>query len=796
MSRLAGPVAGIGVAAVVGAAVLSGRWAPHDPQRIVGAPWTGPAAGSPLGTDVLGRDVLSRLLAGGGDLVTIAVLVGAATAVLGAAGGLLAAWTPRAARIVRHVSAGMLAMPGALVVLVCAVAAPGWLAVLAGMLLLGVPLSARVVYAAAVPLRSSGFVLAAITRGESTAAILGRELLPAVSGTVLADAGLRMVAALQLAVAVHVLGFGPAPPAPDWGLMVRENLPGTALNPLSVLGPALAIAVLAVALTAGLDVLAGWLVPATSAPPMSARAPRRTAADRAVAAASEPDPPAVRLADVSLSDGEFTFACDHLDVRSGEVLGLVGGSGAGKSTLLRLLLGDLRPGLRLDQGELLVQGRAVRFGSAASRRWRRASVGLLAQDPATTLDPLRRVGSAVADGLPGRVSRRERRQRVSAILARLGLPPGVEHRFPATLSGGQAARAALARAVVGDPALLLADEPTSGLDTETAGLVRAEIDRRRRLGLATIVVSHDRRWVHQVADRVLEVADGTVRRATTPTETVRSAAPSLGPVVLRVRGLAVAQPPGAAPLLRDLDLDLHRGEMVALLGPSGAGKSTVLRALCGLHPITAGRVLLHLDGAWQPLPAGGARTSRQRRAMALLGQDPVAELNPAHRLVTAVARPAQVLRGVPVARARREATALLAGVGLGAGFARRRPDSCSGGQRQRAAMARALAGGADVLLADEPTSALDAVTAHALLDLLDEHRGRGLAVLLVTHDGAVADRADRVLVLPGAGGRPADRSRIERRSAHVRPERGSGSDGSTAPAGVTAELAARPRLPG
>ncbi|MEV1009698.1 ATP-binding cassette domain-containing protein [Streptomyces sp. NPDC049881] len=754
--------------AVLAVALSGAYWTPHDPSRVVGVPWGAAEPSHPLGFDDLGRDMLSRLLAGGSRLVAIAVPSGLAASVLGAAAGLLAAWTPRGERVAGQVSAALLAVPGMLVVLVCAVTLPAWAAVLTGMLLLGVPLSARVVHAAALPLRRSGFVDAAVVRGESTPAILLRELLPAIAGTVLADAGTRMVAALQLTVAVHVLGFGPAPPAADWALMIRENLPGAELNPASVLAPAVMITLLAAVLATGLDALAGRLVPGTrgaAAPPRGRPARRTPAQEPGPAGPGTGVTPAVELSGVLLTDGEFTFGCDRFEVRPGEVVGLAGPSGAGKSTLLRLLMGEPRPGLRLERGSLRAAGQDLAPGSAACRRWRRRSVGLLAQDPASTLDPLRRCATLVADGLPPGLPRGERTARVAAVLARLGLPADVARRRPHALSGGQAGRVALARAVVGEPALLLADEPTSGLDAATAGLVLAEIERRRAAGLATVLVSHDLGWLEKAADRVLEVADGTLRaprrRAVPPAGPAASTAAPTDPgqpgegaraPVLRIRSLTPAPYPlSTLTLPYGVDIELRRGELVVLLGPSGTGKSTLLRAVCGLHPAAAGTVELAVGGQWETLATTGARAPRrtagQRRALALLGQHPLGELNPAHRLAGAVARPRRVLYGEPAATARAHAAGLLADVGLTPEQAGRRPGACSGGQRQRAALARALAAGPGVLLADEPTSALDAATAGAVLDLIDEHRRRGLAVLLVTHDETVAARADRVLVL-------------------------------------------------
>jgi ABC-type dipeptide/oligopeptide/nickel transport system permease subunit len=252
--------AAVAVLVLLVAAVLGGpALAPGDPMEPLGAPWSGPDGHHWLGTDVLGRDVLSRLAAGGRGLLAVALPAGLAATAVGAAAGLAAARHRRAGRLVLRTSAGLLAVPGLLVVLVCATAFTAPVAVWAGMLLVGAPLSARVVHATAAPLSGAGFVRAALARGERPAAIVLRELLPAVSGTVLADAGLRVVAALQLTAAVHVLGLGPQPPAADWALMIKENMSGVSLNPASALAPALALALLAAGIAVGLDLTARHL---------------------------------------------------------------------------------------------------------------------------------------------------------------------------------------------------------------------------------------------------------------------------------------------------------------------------------------------------------------------------------------------------------------------------------------------------------------------------------------------------------------------------------------------------------
>ncbi|OLT46093.1 hypothetical protein BJF85_17895 [Saccharomonospora sp. CUA-673] len=429
-----------------------------------------------------------------------------------------------------------------------------------------------------------------------------------------------------------------------------------------------------------------------------------------------------------------------LRVRRGEVVAVAGPSGCGKSTLLRAVLDALPQGLVRTAGTVSWQGSTVGQGTAA-RRWRRRVVGFLGQDPATALHPALPVHRLVSEG-PGSPDHTT----IRTTLELLGLDAdALWRRRPHQLSGGQAQRVALARAVAGRPGLLILDEPTSALDCATLDLV-VDLLTVLRSETATIVVSHDREFTDRITDHVLVL--GEIGRAASNGPAPTTAAPARNrprSAVLSARGLTV---PGhgsrtaSAPLLEDVSLALHAGELTAVLGESGCGKTTLLRALAGLHPYEGG-----LDLKGTPLPARlDARTREQLRAVQLISQSPADALNPAYRVGTTVARAARLAHGLPRAAARTRAREVLAAVGL-SGSDRLLPRELSGGQRQRAAIARALVAEPAVLLADEVTSALDTATAHELLDLLDRLRADGLAVLLVTHDRDVAARADRTLRL-------------------------------------------------
>jgi peptide/nickel transport system permease protein len=243
------------LAAVALAVALVGDLLGGDPLRTVTTPWAPPGPALPLGADGLGRDVLARVLAGGRQLTLVALGSAIVASTLGLAAGLWAGWSASAAaRALRSGADLLLALPLLLVALVAAVRLPGPAAVLVGTVLGGTPLTLRVMADATRGARHAGYVEAALTRGESPVGVAVREVLPAHAGLAAADLGQRTVLAVTLGAALAALGFGPPPPAPDWAVMLRENLTGIGLNPAATLAPALALAVVAgsVAALAGL----------------------------------------------------------------------------------------------------------------------------------------------------------------------------------------------------------------------------------------------------------------------------------------------------------------------------------------------------------------------------------------------------------------------------------------------------------------------------------------------------------------------------------------------------------------
>ncbi|MEJ3746470.1 ATP-binding cassette domain-containing protein [Actinomycetes bacterium KLBMP 9797] len=438
---------------------------------------------------------------------------------------------------------------------------------------------------------------------------------------------------------------------------------------------------------------------------------------------------------------------DHVSftVAKGESVALTGPSGSGKTSTALALLGHLRDGVEHLGGIVTVAGLPALPAPHPALRGHTAAY--LGQDPGLALNPYRRIRTTLLTAL-GRTPRHRRRAAVEDLLTRVALRPDLAERYPHQLSGGQQQRAALATALARQPRLLILDEPTSALDSDTAADIRTELTRVREQGVSLLWITHDLPTVIGAVDRVLALDAGRLVEhtpAALAAPTMPAPAARSGPPVLAVYDVG-ARFPGGPTLFEPVSFQVRPGSGLAVLGRSGTGKTTLARCLAGLHQPTTGSI--QLDG--HRLPADIRRRSRaQRAAVQLVAQDPAGALHPRQDVRTALARPLRLLRGLPTgADLDREVTRLLNAVHLPASFAGRLPAELSGGQRQRVALARALAASPRVLVCDEITSALDPATRDAILDLLDELRTRGLALVIVTHDPHVAQRlAHDTLVL-------------------------------------------------
>ncbi len=472
-------------------------------------------------------------------------------------------------------------------------------------------------------------------------------------------------------------------------------------------------------------------------------------------------------------------------VRPGQVVALIGESGAGKTTVALAALGYARPGTVVRAGRVVFEGHdLLTLPLAALRQLRGRRVAYVAQSAAAALNPARRLGVQVAEGLVvhGLTALGPPRERVLGLLRRLNLPDPerLMRRYPHQISGGQQQRVMLAMAMACAPRLLVLDEPTTALDVTTQiEVLHAIREVIRATGTAAIYVSHDLALVAQMADDVIVMHAGrVVEVGATAGLLVAPAAPYTRRLLGAVRpaprrSLPLAHPAAAAadsgallqvdgvwatygrvglfgsapsPVLRGISCAIAPGETLAVVGESGSGKSTLARVVAGLHAPTTGRVALR---GIRLAPMARRRTREQLRQVQILFQSPELALNPAQRIGDILERPIRFYFDRDAAARRRRVAELLDRVGLEPAYAERRPAELSGGQRQRVALARAFAAEPSVLLCDEVLSSLDTLVAQTILELLKElRRDSGVGYLFISHDLAtVASIADRVAVI-------------------------------------------------
>ena len=462
--------------------------------------------------------------------------------------------------------------------------------------------------------------------------------------------------------------------------------------------------------------------------------------------------------------GARALAEVSLELHPGEVHALIGENGAGKSTLIKIITGVYRP----DGGEVRYLGEPAAFNGP--RDAQAAGISTIYQE--VNLVPMRSVAGNLYLGREptnrlGLIDFRRMHRDARQVLMRYGITVDVRRRV-GELGLGVQQMIALARALSTDARVVIMDEPTSSLEPREVDLLLDVVALLRQQNVAVLYVTHKLNEVFRICDRVTVLRDGR-RVYTGPvagTTRLRLVATMLGRDVDEVRrhgattftdvqrdaaGARVLQAEGLTrrPLLDDVDVDVHAGEVVGLAGLLGSGRTETAEAIFGAHPLDAGTVRVGGASArrrWNPAAAirsGIGMVPEDRAAEGIVG-----ELSVRDNIVLA-ALPRLTTAGL-LSRTRQNE--------IVATFVRRlqikmsSPDQkvreLSGGNQQKVLLARMLCLSPKVLILDEPTRGIDVGAKAEIQALIDELAGLGLGVLLISSElEEIVEGADRVLVL-------------------------------------------------
>ncbi|MCP3404563.1 ABC transporter ATP-binding protein [Bradyrhizobium sp. CCGB01] len=463
----------------------------------------------------------------------------------------------------------------------------------------------------------------------------------------------------------------------------------------------------------------------------------------------------------------------------GEIVGIVGESGSGKTLAARAVMGFIPPAVALASGTIRFDGQDVMAMSGKDLRAMRGSrVGMVFQEPMTSLNPSTLIGRQLDEGLAlhRKLDAPARRALIIDMLKRVGLrdPEGALTAYPHQFSGGMRQRIMLASVMLLKPALLLADEPTTALDAVVQrDVMELMVDLTKANHTAVLLISHDLGMVARYCSRIVVMCQGDVveqgrsedilaRPQHAYTRKLLSAMPHRLPArpppqantpIVSLRDLVVEYPgrqgffrkEAAKRALHGISLDIQPGEVVAVVGGSGSGKTTLGQSIAGLIKPAGGEI--RFNG--KPIAKSEAAYRDYRLNCQMVFQDPYSSLDPRMTIGQLVGEPLRQVAAMTPAERKARVAEVLAEVGLADGFAERYPHELSGGQRQRIAIARAVVRRPSFVIADEPVSALDVTVRAQVLELFDElQKKHGFSCLFISHDLSVVEQvADRVIVM-------------------------------------------------
>nr|WP_325252111.1 dipeptide/oligopeptide/nickel ABC transporter permease/ATP-binding protein [Amylibacter sp.] len=505
---------------------LFAEWlVPYDPlqQDLIGA-LQGPSAAHWLGTDDLGRDVLSRMIFGSRIAVVAAVEATGLAVLIGVPIGLFIGyrggwWDWITMRLVEAI----VSIPGIMVaIVIIAILGTG---LHRAMFALGILYSTsflRLTRSIVLAEREEVYVKSARVIGASSSRILVRHIFLNIAPPLIVQVTLTVGAVLLAEAGLSFIGIGVQPPQASWGTMLNTAAAYMELNPFLAVPPGLAIVVTVLAVNLLGDVLRDSIGQGIRTPsaPTPVGAARVASATSAPLYAQDSDALLVNGLEVMISPkggAEVPVVTDmSFRIAKGETLGLVGESGSGKTVTGLALMGLIGAGGRITSGSVTLDGTdLMQLSRSELEQARGNDVAMVFQDPTTSLNPAYTVGNQISEVLRVKqgLSRRAAWDRTVELIDRVGIPRAAEkaRAFPHELSGGMAQRIAIARALSGSPKLLIADEPTTALDVtvqqEILDLFR---DLQDDFGMAMLFVTHDLAVAADVCDRIAVMYCGEI----------------------------------------------------------------------------------------------------------------------------------------------------------------------------------------------------------------------------------------------------------------------------------------------
>ncbi|MEQ9814755.1 MAG: dipeptide/oligopeptide/nickel ABC transporter permease/ATP-binding protein [Azospirillaceae bacterium] len=565
--------------------------------------------GAILGTDHLGRDLLSRLIWGTRVSVAVGLAATLVAAVIGSAIGLIAAYYGRVvdAVLMRSIDT-LMAFPYLLLALaIVAALGPGLLNALMAIAVVNIPFFARAVRGQALAIKNLDYIAAARLSGFSDARIILAEMLPNVLPVVIVTMSTTLSWMILETAGLSFLGLGAQPPTADLGSMLGDGRDLIHRAAWVAVLPGLVILLLAIGINLvgdGVrDVMDPRLKSGALARPAPATTRRLPKDDPAAPAMGERDVLRVRKLTTHFEVGDRVLRAVRdvsFSIRRGEALGVVGESGSGKSVTALSLLGLVAspPGVLVD-GEIWFNHRQhgpmdlARASMRELRRIRGDRIAYIFQDPLTALNPVLKCGEQVAEAL---VVHRDmgwpeaEREAVRLFeTVKLPTPKEKANSFPHELSGGQRQRVMIAMALANKPDLIVADEPTTALDVTTQRRVLELLNElRHEHDAALLFISHDFGVIADLCDRVQVMYAGEVAEEGEAAELFRNPShPYTQRLLACVPGLGrndeIEAIPGLPPAVDDLGVGCPFADRCAEAEPACEDGRILLRRVTATH---------------------------------------------------------------------------------------------------------------------------------------------------------------------------------------------------------------------